>query len=251
MARFDSREDRNAGRRRGLWLPALVLAALGGLLPRGDLTAGSEDFRDQRRQMVRQQLVPRGIDDPAVLRAMGRVPRHLFVPERLSRRAYEDGPLPIGFGQTISQPFIVAFMTETIKPKAGRKVLEIGTGSGYQAAVLADLGMEVCTIEIIPELAESARERLDRLGYDQVTVRTGDGYFGWPEKAPFDAIVVTAAAEYLPPPLLAQLREGGRMIIPIGSPFLVQTLMLVEKRENEILTRSLMPVRFVPLRRGS
>ena len=182
---------------------------------------------------------------------MRSVPRHLFVPEDRRRQAYEDHPLPIGYGQTISQPYIVAYMTELIEPRASHRVLEIGTGSGYQAAVLAEIVDSVYTIEIVPELAESAAERLDRLGYDNVRVRQADGYFGWEEHAPFDAIVVTAAAEHIPPPLVAQLKDGGRMVIPVGSPFRTQTLMLVEKgRRGRVTTKSLAPVRFVPFRRG-
>jgi protein-L-isoaspartate(D-aspartate) O-methyltransferase len=203
-----------------------------------------------REEMVRTQIRERHITDPLTLQAMTAVPRHRFVSDRLAGSAYDDSPLPIGYGQTISQPYIVAYMTETAHPGPGRRILEIGTGSGYQAAVLAATGAEVYTIEIIPQLAQAARDRLRRLGYDRVHVREGDGYFGWPGEAPFDAIVVTAAAEFIPPPLLDQLKEGGRMIIPVGTPFLVQTLMLVEKRNGKAVTRSLMPVRFVPLRRG-
>jgi len=200
--------------------------------------------------MVANQIVRRGIEDPATLEAMRTVPRHLFVSPAYRSRAYEDGPLPIGYGQTISQPYIVAFMTAQVRPAPGMKILEIGTGSGYQAAVLASAGAEVFTVEIIPELASSAAGRLKNLGCEEVQVRRGDGYFGWPGHAPFDAIVVTAAAPYIPPPLLEQLADGGRMIIPVGSPFLVQSLTLVEKKSGETVTRSLMPVRFVPFRRG-
>lgn len=181
---------------------------------------------------------------------MAQVPRHLFVPPGYQERAYSDTPLPIGHGQTISQPYIVAFMTQTIRPAPGMKVLEIGTGSGYQAAVLAATGARVYSIEIIPELAQSARENLARSGYAGVRLREADGYFGWPEEAPFDAILVTAAAPFVPPPLIKQLKVGGKMIIPVGSPFLVQTLMLVEKDERRTRSRSLMPVRFVPFRRS-
>jgi protein-L-isoaspartate(D-aspartate) O-methyltransferase len=172
------------------------------------------------------------------------------VADHLQRQAYTDGPLPIGYGQTISQPYIVAYMTEILQIQPQHKVLEIGTGSGYQAAVLAELTDRVHTIEIIPELAESVEKRLKKIGLSSVKVRQGDGYYGWPDAAPFDAIMVTAAAEFIPPPLLRQLREGGRMIIPVGSPFYVQHLMLVEKKRGEIITRSMMPVRFVPFRRS-
>jgi protein-L-isoaspartate(D-aspartate) O-methyltransferase len=181
---------------------------------------------------------------------MRSVPRHLFVPPSWIDDAYDDRPLPIGYGQTISQPYIVAYMTELVKPRRGQRVLEIGTGSGYQAAVLAAIVDSVFTIEIITELAKPGAERLKTLGYKNVVVKNADGYFGWEHKAPFDAIVVTAAAEYIPPPLIAQLKDGGAMVIPVGTPFLVQTLMLVEKRGNKTTTRSLIPVRFVPLTRG-
>ena len=210
----------------------------------------SDKFVKKRLQMVDNQIKERGIADPEVLRAMSTVPRHLFVPDYLRRQAYTDGPLPIGHGQTISQPYIVAFMTEILHVKPQHRVLEIGTGSGYQAAVLAELTDRVYTMEIIPELADTADKRLKETGYSSVNVRQGDGYHGWPDAAPFDAIVVTAAAEFIPPPLLQQLKEGGRMIIPVGSPFYVQHLMLVEKNQGTITTRSLMPVRFVPFRRS-
>ena len=207
-------------------------------------------YKNARDRMVRTQIKSRGISDPATLRAMRGVPRHLFVPETRVPHAYDDRPLPIGYGQTISQPYIVAYMTQIVQPKPQQRVLEIGTGSGYQAAILAETGVSVYTVEIIPELAKSASERLRRLGYGRVQVRSGDGYFGWEKYAPYDAIVVTAAAEYIPPPLLAQLKDGGRMVIPVGSPFFVQTLMLVKKHGKETVTRSLMPVRFVPFRRA-
>ena len=209
-----------------------------------------DSFEDKRRLMVEQQIEPRGVKNLSVLQAMKTVPRHLFVPERTHRHAYADIPLPIGHGQTISQPYIVAFMTEVIKPRSNFQVLEIGTGSGYQAAVLAELTGKVYTMEIIPELAAEAKTRLKKLGYDNVEVKQGDGYYGWPEASPFDAIVVTAAAEFIPPPLIKQLREGGRMIIPVGSPFYVQHLMLVEKDQGKITSKALMPVRFVPFRRS-
>lgn len=207
-------------------------------------------FEQQRREMVELQLKERDINDQAVLRAMAEVPRHLFVPERLHSQAYIDFPLPIGYGQTISQPYIVAYMTQAIRPEPQHRVLEIGTGSGYQAAVLAELVERVYTMEIIPELAASAGKRLRELGYAKVVAKEGDGYHGLPDAAPFDAIVVTAAAEFIPPPLLQQLKDGGRMIIPVGSPFHVQHLTLVEKKEGRITTRILLPVRFVPLRRA-
>jgi len=210
----------------------------------------SDLFEPQRYEMVRTQIADRGIGDSATLRAMRTVPRHLFVPPNQVENAYDDRPLPIGFGQTISQPYIVAYMTELIRPRRGQRVLEIGTGSGYQAAVLAEIVDTIYTIEIITELESAARERIKKLGYKNIMIKNADGYYGWEEHAPFDAIVVTAAAEYIPPPLVTQLKDGGRMVIPVGSPFLVQTLMLVEKRGKDITTRSLIPVRFVPLKRG-
>lgn len=209
-----------------------------------------DGHQTRREAMVRDQIVKRGIRDAATLQAMRAVPRHAFVPSSLSENAYDDRPLPIGYGQTISQPYIVAYMTEIIRPQGTHKVLEIGAGSGYQAAVLAEVVREVYTIEIVAELGRAAAERLEKLGYRNVFLRLGDGYDGWPEAAPFDAIVVTAAAEFIPPPLIRQLKEGGRMVIPVGSPFLLQTLMLVEKVKGEIKTTSLLPVRFVPFRRA-
>ena len=186
-----------------------------------------------------------------VLRAMGRVPRHQFVPSTLADMAYADRPLPIGHGQTISQPYIVALMSELSGAGRGDAVLEIGTGSGYQAAVLAELGAKVYTIEIVPPLAEEAAARLVRLGYGTVQARLGDGYYGWPAQAPFDGIVVTAAASHVPPPLVDQLRPGGRMVIPVGGPFSVQQLVLITKNADGTLrTEQLLPVRFVPLTGG-
>ncbi|HAL55979.1 MAG TPA: protein-L-isoaspartate O-methyltransferase [Bacteroidetes bacterium] len=199
--------------------------------------------------MVRTQIQERDIADVTVLRAMQRVQRHEFVPPDLVPEAYEDRPLPIGYGQTISQPYIVALMTELLALKKHHKVLEIGTGSGYQAAVLAEIVDSVFTIEIVQALAGSAEQRLKRLGYDGINVRWADGYDGWQEHAPFDAVIVTAAAEHIPPPLLRQLKEGGRMVIPVGHPFFVQNLILVEKRAGKITTRTIAPVRFVPLTR--
>lgn len=205
----------------------------------------------ERERMVLEQIEARDVTDPLTLRAMRTVPRHRFVPESRRGQAYSDSPLPIGYGQTISQPYIVAYMTEVIKPGGASRVLEIGTGSGYQAAVLAGIVDSVYTVEIIPELHEQATARLASLGYANIRTRHADGYFGWESAAPFDAIVVTAAAEHIPPPLVRQLKEGGVMVIPVGSPFLVQSLLLIEKEEGgDIHTRNLMPVRFVPLTRG-
>jgi protein-L-isoaspartate(D-aspartate) O-methyltransferase len=205
-------------------------------------------FADARREMVVQQILGREVRDSATLRAMLSVPRHEFVPANLRTNAYVDFPLPIGHGQTISQPYIVAFMTEQLGLTPRSRVLEVGTGSGYQAAVLAEIAAEVYTIEIVAPLAEEAAARLARLGYGRVHVRTGDGYNGWPEAAPFDAIIVTAAAGFVPPPLVEQLRPGGRMVIPVGEVRAVQQLMLVEKAaDGRTTTRTLIPVRFVPL----
>jgi len=191
----------------------------------------------------------RGIKDPATLAAMRKVPRHNFVASNQAGDAYADHPLPIGYGQTISQPYIVAYMTEIVNPKAGHTVLEIGTGSGYQAAVLAEIVKKVYTIEIIEQLGKQADARLKSLNYNNIEVKIADGYDGWKEHAPYDAIIVTAAAEYIPPPLKEQLKDGGRMIIPVGSPYMTQQLMLIEKNGNKYKTRSVMPVRFVPFKR--
>ena len=187
-----------------------------------------------------------------VLDVIGKVPRHQFVPERVEGQAYADAPLPIGYGQTISQPFIVALMTHLIRTSPDSTVLEIGTGSGYQAAVLSPLVKAVCTIEIVPGLGETATRRLKELRYDNVQTKIGDGYFGWPECGPFDGILVTAAAGHVPPPLVKQLKPGGRMLVPVGSVFGPQFLTLVEKtRGGQITTRQLLPVSFVPLTRES
>ena len=208
-----------------------------------------QDYKKQREKMVSDQIEDRGIHDQQVLRAMREVERHWFVPENNRSNSYEDRPLGIGYGQTISQPYIVAYMTEMLKLQPNYRVLEIGTGSGYQAAVLAKIVREVYTIEIVTQLGDSAVARLKRLGYKNISVKNADGYHGWTENAPFDAIMVTAAAEFIPPPLIQQLKDGGRMIIPIGSPYLTQWLMLVEKKNGKMTTKRLIPVSFVPFTR--
>ena len=202
--------------------------------------------------MVREQIESRGITNAAVLAAMHQVPRHEFVSERWIDAAYEDHPLPIGYGQTISQPYIVALMTELLQPTRGAKVLEVGTGSGYQTAILAEVSAEVYSIEILEPLAHEAAERLRRLGYGRVHLKQGDGYLGWPEHAPFDAIIVTAGADHIPPPLVDQLKPGGRLVIPVGDAHEEQVLTLVQKSANgNVTTRNVASVLFVPLTRES
>jgi protein-L-isoaspartate(D-aspartate) O-methyltransferase len=223
------------------------LAWLGCGMSSRDAPPAADEYTEPRARMVREQLVARGIRDERVLAAMGRVPRHELVPEALREEAYEDGPLPIGEGQTISQPYIVAAMSEAAVLTGGERVLEVGTGSGYQAAVLSALAREVYTIELEPDLAARAQRDLTRLGCTNVHTRTGDGYRGWPEAAPFDAILVTAAPESVPPPLLEQLKVGGRLVIPVGA-FHDQELWVYTKTERGVERRHLFPVRFVPLR---
>ncbi|MBI4549118.1 MAG: protein-L-isoaspartate(D-aspartate) O-methyltransferase [Ignavibacteriae bacterium] len=209
-----------------------------------------EPFQHLREDMVKYQIEDRGVTSKSVLDAMRKVPRHEFVPGKYLADAHNDHPVPIGYGQTISQPYIVALMTELADVQKGEKVLEIGTGSGYQAAILSEITDSVYTIEIITELTNEAKERLRRLGYNKIVVKNADGYYGWKEYAPFDAIIVTAAAEHIPPPLIEQLKEGGKMIIPVGHPFHVQNLMMVEKQAGKIRSKNILPVRFVPLVRG-
>lgn len=211
-------------------------------------TSGGEQFAAGRKRMVRDQLQGgnRSLTNQRVLAALGKVPRHEFVPEDLRSRAYDNGPLPIGYDQTISQPFVVAFMTEKLEPKPTDRVLEIGTGSGYQAAVLAELVAEVYTIEIVEPLAQRAEADLKRLGYTNIHVRAGDGYQGWPEAAPFDAIIVTCAPERVPQPLIDQLKDGGRMIVPVGAGG-SQELVMLHKRGGQLEKRAVLPVRFVPM----
>lgn len=236
----------------------VILAAL--LLSTAGATAVAADYAQQRQAMVATvaadvratalKLDKRQLDR-RVLEALATVPRHRFVPPGYRDRAYENRPLPIGYGQTISQPYIVAVMTDLLHPKPNDRVLEVGTGSGYQAAILSQLVAEVYTMEIIKPLGQQARARLQRLHYDNVQVRLGDGYYGWPDHAPFDAIVVTAAASHVPPPLVRQLKPGGRMVIPVGSPFTVQELVLITKHsDGSLVTRQILPVAFVPLTGG-
>jgi protein-L-isoaspartate(D-aspartate) O-methyltransferase len=210
-------------------------------------TDAADQYAQARRVMVQHDLMGRDITDPQVLAAMGQVPRHLFVPPALEHQAYADNPLPIGHGVTISQPYIVALMTQAAAVKPGQQVLEVGTGSGYQAAVLATLTDKVYSIELIPELAQSARQRLTRLGFGQVQVKSGDGYLGWPEYAPFDAIIVTAAAPEVPPVLKDQLKDGGRLVIPVGPTFGPQYLLRLTRHGNTFQQERLIPVAFVPL----
>lgn len=237
-----------------------ILYVTAGLLLAGPVASADDDYGTQRAAMVRAieadvrwtaEYLERDELDPRVVAAMGAVTRHELVPRDQKRYAYENRPLPIGYGQTISQPYIVAIMTDLVSVDPGDRVLEVGTGSGYQASILAELDAHVCSIEIIPELAKRARRDLDRLGYGKVRTRSGDGYYGWPDCGPFDAIVVTAGASHVPPPLIEQLKPGGRMIIPVGSRFLTQQLVLLEKDDSgEVLSRQVLPVRFVPLTGG-
>ncbi len=209
--------------------------------------AAGDAYAQKRQKMVEQDIRGRGVRDPVVLRVMGTVPRHLFVNASLRSQAYADHPLPIGEGQTISQPYVVALMTEALQLKQGDRVLEIGTGSGYQAAVLAGIAKEVYTIEIRETLAGRAEKTIVDQGYRNVKVKSGDGYFGWEEHAPFDAIIITAAANHIPPPLIKQLKEGGRLIVPLGSTVYYQMLTLATKRKGELEVEQLSPVAFVPM----
>ena len=233
---------------RSTWRRELLLA----LALAAPAEAQTDDrWREPRERLVAEQVAPQGVTDSLTLAAMRTVPRHEFVPVDQRPWAYADTPLPIGHEQTISQPTVVALMTQLIRPRPGLRVLEVGTGSGYQAAVLAATGARVWTIEIIRALADQARARLRRLGYRDVRVRHGDGYAGWPDAAPFDAIVVTAGADSIPPPLIDQLAPGGRLVMPVGDPWTDQRLVLLEKdASGRIASRDLLPVRFVPLLRG-
>ena len=225
----------------------LVLAAIAAA-GCGQKPTPASDFAAQRQRMVTEQLKARGISDERVLNAMNKVPREEFVPPDSRAGSYEDGPLPIGYGQTISQPYIVAFMTEQLRLKPSDRVLEIGTGSGYQAAILAELMSQVYSIEIVEPLAKNAEATLQRLGYENVHVKIGDGYKGWPEAAPFDAIIVTCAPDKVPQPLVDQLKDDGRMVIPVGDRF-AQELYLLEKKNGQLKQSATLPVRFVPMAR--
>ncbi len=221
-----------------------MVIAMGGL----NTVIDEDTFTRQRKRMVEEQIAYRGIVDKGVLEAMQAVPRHLFIPEENRSYSYYDQPVPIGFGQTISQPYIVAFMTELLKLGKEDVVLEVGTGSGYQAAILSKLVKQVYTIEIIEGLGKEASKRLKTMGYNNVEVKVGDGYKGWSEHAPFDAIIVTAAAEHIPQPLVDQLKPGGRLVIPVGGVYEVQDLMLITKDvSSKVVKESIIPVRFVPL----
>jgi protein-L-isoaspartate(D-aspartate) O-methyltransferase len=224
------------------WLAVAVLAA-GGC---GQKAPAPSEFAAQRQRMVERQLVTRGVNDQRVLAAMAKVPREEFVTPESRAASYEDGPLPIGYGQTISQPYMVAFMTEQLRLKPSDRVLEVGTGSGYQAAILADLVSEVYSIEIVEPLAKNAETTLQRLGYKNVHLKIGDGYKGWPETAPFDAIIVTCAPDKVPQSLVDQLKDGGRMVIPVGDRF-AQELYLLEKKNGQLKQSVTLPVRFVPM----
>jgi protein-L-isoaspartate(D-aspartate) O-methyltransferase len=234
------------------YVPFLHLAGSSSVIfAKEDIGLAEEDYAWKRKNMVERQIIARGVKDKKVLEAMESVPRHLFVPEGYREYSYYDQPLPIGLAQTISQPYIVALMTEMLKAGKDDVILEVGTGSGYQAAVLSEIAKEVYTIELIEELGLQAEERLKSLGYNNVYVKIADGSLGWPEKAPFDAIIVTAAAEKIPDPLIKQLKPGGKMVIPVDSSFLGQDLLIVEKDENgKVSIKKTIPVRFVPLIEG-
>jgi len=212
-----------------------------------DTNETAADFSNERQRMVDRQIRARGISDPKVLTAMQAVPRHVFVPPDIRTRSYADRPLPIGEGQTISQPYIVALMTESLNLTGPEKVLEIGTGSGYQAAVLAEIVDTVVTLEIKRKLFEQSSHRLKKWGYDNVVPQFSDGYFGWPSAAPFDAIMITAAVDHIPQPLLKQLKDGGRLILPLGNPFSYQNLVLVTKQAQQYRVRQITGVLFVPM----
>jgi protein-L-isoaspartate(D-aspartate) O-methyltransferase len=223
-----------------LLLAAIVATGCGQRAPQ------ALEFAAQRQFMVQRQLIPRGINDQRVLAAMAKVPREEFVAPESRTASYEDGPLPIGYGQTISQPYVVAFMTQQLRPQPGDRVLEVGTGSGYQAAILAELVSDVYSVEIVEPLAKNAETTLQRLGYKNVHVKVGDGYKGWPEQGPFDAIIVTCAPDKVPQALVDQLKDDGRMVIPVGDRF-AQQLYLFEKKNGQLKQSATLPVRFVPM----
>ena len=229
------------------YLPITLLLFTLSLSLTGLSWSEDDSFRKARQRMVERDLRGRDIVDQRVLEVMGRVKRHLFVDNAFRRQAYADHPLPIAEGQTISQPYIVAFMTQVAGVRPGEKVLEVGTGSGYQAAVLSEIAGEVFTVEIRKGLAESAERRLEKLGHKNVTVKYGDGYYGWKGHGPFDAILVTAAANHIPPPLVKQLKVGGRLVIPLGSTTFYQTLTLITKKEKKLEVKQILDVRFVPM----
>jgi protein-L-isoaspartate(D-aspartate) O-methyltransferase len=226
---------------------AIVLVIASTLPNYAQIVSDSAEFTKARHHMVRTTIEERGVSDPKVLSAMQAVPRHCFVPQDLVAAAYSDKPLPIGEGQTISQPYVVALMTEILQLEKGQRVLEIGTGSGYQAAVLAQITTHVYSIEIKQKLYEQADKTLKTLGYNTIQLRHGDGYFGWPEAAPFDAIMITASVDHIPPPLLKQLKEGGRLALPLGNPFSYQNLVLVTKQDNDLIVKQITGVLFVPM----
>ncbi len=234
-----------------LVLPAMVGCVFAGSWVELSAAPAADPWAKARQRMVEEQIKERGVTNQAVLKALSQVPRHKFVSSSSEAMAYSDHPLPIGYGQTISQPYIVALMTDLLNLKPGEKALEIGTGSGYQAAVLAEMTTNVYTIEIVKPLAEAAEKRLVEAGLSAEQIRHADGYYGWKEQAPFDAIIVTAASDHVPPPLLEQLKPGGRMVIPIGPVHATQRLVVVEKDDKgKVSTRSILPVRFVPFTGG-
>lgn len=231
------------------WSRGAALAILVGLAisPAFAGTQSEDYFQKKRQTMVRTQIMARGIKEPSVLKAMAEVPRHLFVPKQLWLEAYEDYPLPIGGGQTISQPYIVALMTELLEVNRGDRVLEVGTGSGYQAAILAKLTDHVFSVEIDSSLAQLAGEKLKQLGFPQVKIKSGDGFFGWPEEAPFNGIMVTCAAPSVPEPLFDQLAENGRLVIPLGESWSTQILTVIVKKQSKPVVKRVLDVRFVPM----
>jgi len=229
------------------YFPAFLIIVVFPIFLMGQVQEDAPNYRQAREKMVRSQIRLRGISDKKVLKAMSEVLRHSFVPKELASQAYKDHPLPIGEGQTISQPYIVALMTENLELKGSERVLEIGTGSGYQAAILANVTKEVFTIEIKEKLYKKATQTLHALGFTNIKTLHSDGYFGWPEEAPFDCIMITAAIDHIPPPLLKQLKDGGRLILPLGNPFSYQNLSLVTKHGEDYTVKQITGVLFVPM----